>query len=1661
MKKKLLSFLVICMSLLVGGVCFAAPMASGDAATLMSDMTLGTSAESYVTANELTAVAVRLHSVLNSTNLSSEYNADAYMEYGVNNGIFSDDEFGDLSMPATRAQMVLLLYNAANGKIDLSEISTLADDYIPDADVAADYYSAAVALIEAGIIEATDDYGSIKPGNYIKHYELSDILDRMLGADERISKKYLEYAGDQPFYLIDDFIMETPVVNINNIASGWKYDYTGSVQKGITGVYGSTITDLAMDDNITISRTIEPQSDGVLQLDTNFTLKYGFNGLYFRFLDSDGNVVYELGTRNNYYFYNGTRNNSTYISKANRAISIPTGDPDYWTFNGRTPVRITLDLDAGTATAYVAGYRIGGTYNLGNVKDIAEFRVTTGITERLEAKINQVHLYKNWHMNDLMRASMPGKTPIGYSTSGNVKVEKIRSQAENQGDSWSAKITAGAEKKSYAKKSFKAISGQTVMEAYMLLPTGDDGAYFAATSGGVPVIKIETKDNKFVFGDKELLSFSDNIWQLIRIEADTAKQTAKIKIRGKYVVDENKVPIEVPFLAKAKHFDGFEIGITPEADCVMWFDDVEAYETFEYEDYCPEPVPVENDYYVGMSICNLWRNGSHYGWSFIQPHHEPITGFYDEGIPEEMDWEIKMLVEHGFDFYNFCWYSPLNVPTDPIKKSRMNDAIHDGFFNAKYSDMLKISLMFENASMRTAGSLDEFKEHVWPYWVDYYFSDDRYFTIEEDGKKYTFLTIYQYRYFLQMCNDAVILDSNGGIMSDRVSSVHTANAAAVLKWMDEQLVEKGISDGLIVAFNDNGQDANSVKIISEMSAAIGRDRVGIFPYTWGAEAENLNTQKAYIERGYSTAKAAGVDLLALPCIGFNKIGWYHENNYDLISNEDLEELLVWFRDDYMKRYSSNTASWKQKYIQFATWNEYGEGHYFYPSDDNGGYDYLNIMAEVLSGDKTGDKNDTIPTESQKDRLGHLYVGDSMHIRRRFLETEEIPNLTKDILAYKYEPGTTTVKDKSMYDGWTLSGAKENYTESTKCENTNILHLMLGHKSGSCIYPKHYDGVLTTTGSDPMLYRQLTTPIKAEEADVCYVTLEMRIPYTTGEFFFVSDHVDLNDFNLNSDGTRTYTQQYSYKFDILGTEKTTYTIDLRSHDGWKGNINRIRFDIGSISGNQVKVYDIRFAKFDEEAKQPDITIDGTEYTPIDYGEIRSYSRDEIYIAPAESENLYRHLHIVYDWTPERDKLTLDMPDGKIVKLTIGSDIAIVDGEEVRLDKSVELYDGIPVIPLLWLLDLGDYDYVYDFTNKHLDITVVDKVVYHYIANADAEGTDKSAFHTGNSNTSMSIVTDPFNSKNKVWQQNSSSPVNGVAQYNYIMTDFSFIPGETYIIDFDARLCGNLSNGSSVSSAELTLNPRYADLALENGRYDHPSTRSTLTTEWKHFNMEYTVSELLDEDSSVKQQLSFFIDPYGTQLLGVDFQMDNLNVRTKPRAFEIVNGDAEGPETDAWYSDNSIITIETEKNGNKYWHVEYDGENPSKWIYMRQHTKFEPGVTYYYSVDVRLGKGDDGNSATTRVDINARYRDLVQENIANVYDHNQGVSGGDEKSFTTGSEWINCKGSFTISMGYNEGGVHSGYDEITFFTSPVNDNSVSVAYDIDNFVVSTDFDEIFGE
>ena len=1676
MKKYLLIVLAACLSLCFCTSVLAQPNSTEEISYLFGDSAFAETPENEITAGDLVAVSARLHSTLNNGGLSEDYNFNAYNAYAVSKGIVGEGEYADENAVVTRAQTVSALYNAANEKVDLEEINLVLDmvDSQPDAD----YYEAALTFMGAGIIYGYDEYGSFRPQNSVKRYELGLMVDRLLNPSERVTKDYVVYSSDEPFYLIDDFLHDYGARGWKTGGSGWRIDYTGSREVGTINNYANVLRDFATDDNMSTSRRIHTQTDGVLVFEAIYKFEFG-NTVGFAFYDTDGNVIADAGWKNGYAYIG---NKSSTVALKN--VKQPTKTPDVDNFNynmaGKVKTRIIIDLDKGTYELWMGKYKVGSQTLKG--ENLEKVKIYTGIDEVVCVEINNTHLYKNFKVNDVFRLENEGEAPIGYTKSGNVTVERFKASADNTGEVNSVKMVTTAGSTTSAKRSFDKANGLVIAEIIVLLDDGttastiDNSAYFTLKCADVPVLTIKNDSNAW-YADKTLIKdgFISNVWQLIRIEADTNTQKAIVKINGK-VVAEN-----VPFLVKAAYFDSLEFGVNAETADTVWFDDVKVHETFEYDDYCPEPVPLDTgDFILNMSVCNLWRNGSHYGWDWIRPFSElePSIGYYDEGIPEEMDWEIKYLTEHGIKNYMTCWY-PISGGV-PLKKPRMSDALNDGYFNAKYSDMMTFSLMFENSGYISDAQRADFMNNVFPYWMEWYFSDDRYCRIEEDGKEYIFLTIYQYLYFLDMCSDLELLEYNENgdlyLKSEYKPSGSTPNSTVLaeaqndvlnmLKWMEDQIVDAGYADGLIVVYGGSTQSDAAYKTM----AAMGGD--GIILYAWGKTAWDVETQKNLATTHMSSAKTNGIDMLTLATPGFNDIGWTTLRP-GYMPTDEFETMLRWHKTRMGDSDLFDQNSWKSKFITFDTWNEYGEGHYFFPTvahDDRlgyGGFGYLDVIAEVFGnverGSAAAEANNTYPTAIQKARIGRLFPGDMDHyIRREMIVAPDVSNAFVNIGGYESFSSTSPVTAKYSYKG-------------TECTNTSWWHTSILNHSSGCTY---------TTYTYPT-YNSSKKALYLKSSPSCSTSSPMRIDFEGPEVKGVNmDDVSYIRFKMgtgtggstgkiyfkNTTDTSAYdgyAEERIFRFNtyVDGSDSCEYLINVKEHRLWTGTLAGIMFECTNEPDEDVYIYSLEFIKEDETTKKPQIYVDGTKYECKDYGEIRDYNRNEIYITPTEEGGLYKLLHIVYDWNRSTNKLKLDTPSGTTFEFTVGSKTAKVDGNDVALEKAVELYDGAPVIPLLFVLNRSGHFYSYNFTDKVVDVTVAQTFrIVEDIVNGNAEG--ELMTFTGYNNAEkeyISIVADPQNSYNKVWKR---STADDTKRWNYFSAPVDFVAGKTYTLDFDVYLDSVGTNGTTPSAAaSIAVNPRYNE---GSGILNHQTNVGKLAPKtWTHYTHTFTVS---DNYVSGSGQMSIYLDPVDE--MGCEFLVDNFILRCEPKPFTVINGDAEDTsdvttDTVGFYSGakTNPLTIETEADGNHYWLLTSKMTSQS-WSYIIQNTTFEKGVTYYYKLRAKLGTSSDGASATNwRITLNARYFDAIKYEqykegtiTGEWFAHTQDLTDklGRTAYFNSGGDWQECYGSFTISQGYEpNGGPARTAEQITFFVNPVNTSS-GMTFMIDDFEISTDPD-----
>ena len=146
----------------------------------------GTSATSFNPTGNLTiAEAVTLAARLNNiyyaegklfTQTSVWY--QVYVDYAVEKGIITANQFANYTKQATRAEYTLILAKALPPEA-LEIVNWVEDGAIPDVKSSDSYGAAVYMLYRAGILTGNDDLGTFSPSNSITRAEVSALVTRM------------------------------------------------------------------------------------------------------------------------------------------------------------------------------------------------------------------------------------------------------------------------------------------------------------------------------------------------------------------------------------------------------------------------------------------------------------------------------------------------------------------------------------------------------------------------------------------------------------------------------------------------------------------------------------------------------------------------------------------------------------------------------------------------------------------------------------------------------------------------------------------------------------------------------------------------------------------------------------------------------------------------------------------------------------------------------------------------------------------------------------------------------------------------------------------------------------------------------------------------------------------------------------------------------------------------------------------------------------------------------------------------------------------------------------------------------------------------------------------------------------------------------------------
>jgi hypothetical protein len=344
--------------------------------------------------------------------------------------------------------------------------------------------------------------------------------------------------------------------------------------------------------------------------------------------------------------------------------------------------------------------------------------------------------------------------------------------------------------------------------------------------------------------------------------------------------------------------------------------------------YIPPPKPVKTTILVGAHNCPLWEADAPQMWGQVVQHPErtPALGFYDQANPEVADWETKWAVEHGINFFVYCWYRAGKTDTVETKYSSAIEAL----LKSRYANQFKFTIMWENqprgGAWGTSGvsSEKELLETLAPFWITNYFRQPSYLKI--DNKPLLFVY------------DAHKLAKDlGGV----------TNVPRAFEQMRAACRRAGFA-GLHLLSEYRGLDPKELQFRKDM----GFDYT--FAYVWpiAKPPQAIPMQLDFIRKTR--------DLNILPeivTVSQGWTGWGNEGPLYRIPPADFEGLL---REAKAILATMPQQGLSSKLLLLDNWNEWSEGHYLAPHTQYG-FGYLDAVRKVFS-DVPDKHSDLIPED---------------------------------------------------------------------------------------------------------------------------------------------------------------------------------------------------------------------------------------------------------------------------------------------------------------------------------------------------------------------------------------------------------------------------------------------------------------------------------------------------------------------------------------------------------------------------------------------------------------------------------------------------------------------------------------------------------------------------
>ncbi len=1072
-----------------------------------------------------------------------------YVDYGMSKGFVKEGQFDSLTRPAKRYEVATLFENAMPDGYYVAKNNV---DSIPDVSESKPYLQDLLTLYKAGIVMGSDAYGNFKPEDNITRAEAAAIINRVALEENRVSGELLKFSDDDAYCL--DYTRDL-IVNggAAGIKSGWLFDNRGGVPATDYRLNVKTVADESETEGVALIREFNKTTTGSVFTEAKITLIRD-EGFYIEHRNANDKSIYRLEVKDGMWQTLNADGSYTKHSEAGEGTYV---------------FGITVDLDNGVSTTVINGVEKEGELCLaGDELNLLNMRYASNEKGKAKYSLQSTFTYVNYSVHDEFTYDETGSAPYGWNVN-NAKISEDELHIDKGGK---------------AVKYFDATSGKVIVEAYAFLNSKTMYELYV-NSGLKTVIKLTTDGKNIAINGKNVYEYYDGLWYRFRFELDTENYTALIKLNGRDLTT-------VPFAENTTSIDTLEI--KNKGDEVIKLDNFYVFREIERDDYVPVPVVPkgEEKYNVGLNVCDLWFEGKHYGWSTITPFERPLIGYYDEGNPETADWEIKYLVEHGIDFQAICWFA--DSFDSYIKTPGQSDQLHNGFMNAKYSDMSHYALLLElNAK---PASIEAWKEYFVPYFVENYFKDDRYMCVDNQ---------------LVVCTYGV-----KNLLNERFSLGSVELIKEAFDYLEAEVVKLGF-DGVIYL--------SCAGLTNEQEAYVGID--ASYHYNLSKTGNRLDTTMT--SNDYNAKTNTFTHTVPTVSMGFNNIGWGGERS-PIMTIEDYAAAQKWVKETFLPTYGTE-GEWSENFVMLSTWNEYGEGTYIMPCENNHGFGYLDAAREAYTDEKKDESLNTIPTEEQARRINRRYP--------QYRQLVMSQGVVVDTTTNKQVIHTVDAKNDATITSYCLSEFQ--YTD---------------------------DGITATaTGEDPrFMIQSFTKEINTVHVENIRVTFKAPKGSTVELFFKTSN-----------DGT--YGQDKKLSFTSQTDEMQTVNFKVSANAKWTGNVTGLYFDPIKTNclGKEMTLKTIEFVGYKDEGYSKTININGLEsqakYSPV-------IEKNGDVLVPFDLKlGLEYRLDTFCLWDKATQSFTISSDD-KTVVFTVGSKDYTVDGNKKSLAYEFSLYDGLPLVPM---------------------------------------------------------------------------------------------------------------------------------------------------------------------------------------------------------------------------------------------------------------------------------------------------------------------------------------------------------------------------------------------